>query len=84
MSFCLSKSLDLRYSDGSKMADTVTTCINKLHVILMIRSIPQNEDCKAVMENLRDLMKDKVAQIVIEWAMELEYTKIIWIMDPFL
>jgi hypothetical protein len=55
--------------------------IDKLHVVLMLQSIPHNEDWKATVTNLKaynedNLTKEKFAQVVTERAMELSKSKI--------
>ena len=88
--FRFNKALDLTYKEGTKMADHLgelnslvnqiraagDITIDKLHVILMLRSIPQSEQWRAVVTNLKaqdeeDLTKEKVARVLTERALEL-------------
>ena len=85
------KALDLKYSDKGKMSDHLgelnsivnqirqagDITIDKLHVVLMLRSIPHDDDWKAVIANLKamneeDLTKEKVARVLVERATEIE------------
>jgi hypothetical protein len=79
------KALDLSYKPGDNMSDhlgklnglinqirsTGDITIDKLHVVLMLRSIPQNDDWHATVTNLKaynedNLTKEKVAQVLTE------------------
>jgi hypothetical protein len=92
------KALDLSYKPGDNMSDHLgklnglvnqirsarDITINKLHVVLMLRSLPQNDDWHATVTNLKayneddvDLTKEKVARVLTERAMELSKSKIV-------
>jgi hypothetical protein len=88
--FRFNKALDLSYQEGENMSDHLgklnslvnqiksagDITIDKLHVVLMLRSIPESQNWKAVIENLKaqdegELTKEKVARILTERAAEL-------------
>jgi DNA mismatch repair ATPase MutL len=88
--FKFNKALDLVYQEGSNMSDHLgklnsivnqiksagDITIENLHVVLMLRSIPETSNWKAVIENLKaqdeaDLTKEKVARVLTERAAEL-------------
>jgi hypothetical protein len=88
--FKFNKAPDLSYQEGSNMSDhlgKLNSLINQiksagditienLHVVLMLRSIPETSNWKAVIENLKaqdeaDLTKEKVARVLTERAAEL-------------
>jgi hypothetical protein len=89
------KALDLSYKPNDNMSDHLRKLnglvnqirsagdinIDKLHVVLMLRSIPCTEDWHATVTNLKayneaELTKEKVARVLIERAMELSKSKI--------
>ena len=88
--FQFNKALDISYKDGAEMSDhlgELNTLVNqirqagdinidKLHVVLMLRSIPKNDNWQAVITNLKAqpedmLTKEKVAKVLTERALEL-------------
>ena len=92
--FKFNKALDLTYRGEMEMSDHLGELnslvnqirksgnidIDKLHVVLMLRSIPLNDDWSAVITNLKaqneaDLTKDRVARVLTERAMELKVAK---------
>jgi hypothetical protein len=94
-SLCFNKALDLSYKPGDNMSDHLRKLnglvnqirsagditIDKLHVVLMLRSIPQNDDWHATVTNLKaynedNLTKEKVARVLIERATELSKSKL--------
>jgi hypothetical protein len=89
--FKLDQALDLNYDEDTKMSDHLgklnalvnqiqssgDLTIDKLHVVLMLRSIPQNDRWNGVVTNLKaidekELTKEKVACVLTERSMELE------------
>jgi hypothetical protein len=89
------KALDLSYKPGDNMSDHLGKLnglvnqirsagdinIDKLHVVLMLRSIPCTEDWHATVTNLKayneaELTKEKVARVLTERATELTKSKI--------
>ena len=88
--FKFNKALDLSYQEGGSMSDHLgklnsiinqiksagDITIDKLHVVLMLRSVPETSNWKAIIENLKaqdegELTKDKVARVLMEQAAEL-------------
>jgi hypothetical protein len=91
---CFNKALDLSYKPGENMSDHLgklnglvnqirsagDITIDKLHVVLMLRSIPCTEDWNATITNLKayneaELTKEKVARVLTERATELSKSK---------
>jgi hypothetical protein len=89
--FKLDQALDLNYYEDTKMSDHLgklnalvnqiqtsgDLMIDKLHVVLMLRSIPQNDRWNGVVTNLKakdekELTKEKVARMLTERTMELK------------
>jgi hypothetical protein len=83
--------LDLNYDEDTEMSDHLgklnalvnqiqssgDLTIDKLHVVLMLRSIPQNDRWNGVVTNLKaidekELTKEKVARMLTEQSMELK------------
>jgi hypothetical protein len=90
MLFKFNKALDLTYQEGSNMSDhlgklnsivnqiksTGDITIENLHMVLMLWSISETPNWKAVIENLKaqdeaDLTKEKMARVLMERAAEL-------------
>jgi hypothetical protein len=88
------KALDLSYKPGENMSDHLgklnglvnqirsagDITIDKLHVVLMLRSIPCTEDWNATITNLKaynevELTKEKVTRVLTERATELSKSK---------
>jgi hypothetical protein len=87
--FKLDQALDLNYDEDTEMSNHLgklnalinqiqssgDRMIDKLHVVLMLRSIPQNDRWNGVVTNLnaideKELTKEKVACVLTEWSME--------------
>jgi hypothetical protein len=89
--FKLDQALDLNYDEDTEMSDHLgklnalvnqiqssgDLTIDKLHVVLMLRSIPQNDRWNVVVTNLKaidekELTKEKAARLLTERSMELK------------
>jgi hypothetical protein len=87
--FKLNQALDLNYDEDTKMSDHLgklnalvnqiqssgDLTINKLHVVLMLISVPRNDRWNRVIVNLKamdekELTKERVASMLMEQSME--------------